>query len=117
VFTPEEERDLIIAEKPVIAQKGQDHIQYLDYLKVEYDSLKYGLNDLQLTLFQKLMLSHVMMAKQEVEEKQQAMMEQMQAAQGQEQGGGINKGGTPNTTAFNQGSAPSTESMRKDVGG
>jgi small-conductance mechanosensitive channel len=124
LLSPEEERDAVLAEKAVVAQNGQDHKQYVEYLEKELQQMEPAMNPLQRVLFHKLIQSHVELFKQELQQHllQQAQMMQAQAMQqgqgGQSNSGNmINRGQTQNTTPFNQTGAPSTASMAKGVGG
>jgi hypothetical protein len=123
MMTPQDERDLCLAEQAVVAKKGMDHHEYLKYLEPEFQSMKYALTPLQFELFTKLIKSHYALMQQEVEEQHMQMMMQDQIMKEQGPGGdggasgGVNKGSTANTTPFNQTQAPSTASMGRAIGG
>lgn len=115
---PEDERDMILAEQPVLAQKGQDHKEFIMYHEQEYQSMRLALSDLQLGLYQKLILSHYELLNAEMAELQaQFMAQTMLMGNSEKPGNMIDRGRSPNTTPFNQKSAPSTESQRKELGG
>lgn len=124
LLTPEEERDCIIAGQGVLAQKGQDHEKYIEYLGKELNQMKLALSPIKFDMFTKLIMSHQEMLQEENLALQQRHLTQMlMASTAQEQGqqgksGNIvNRGQTQNTTPFNQAGAPSTSSLRKGIGG
>lgn len=120
MLTPENERDLVLAEQAVVAKKGMNHDQYLTYLVQEFRSMRYSLTPLQFELFTKLIQSHQVLMEQELQEQhmQMLMMDAMQQQEGQSGGkGGVNKGSTKNTTSHNQTKAPSSGSLGRELGG
>lgn len=118
MLSPEEERDCILAEQAVVAEKGQNHQEYLAYLEAELASMKFSLTPLQFQLFTKLIESHYAMMQMELEEMQmQMIMQEAVMQQSQEKKGGVNKGSTKNTTQYNQTQAPSPGSLGRELGG
>lgn len=121
--TPQDERDLVLAEQAVVAKPGMAHQEYLAYLEPEFDQMKYALTPLQFELFTKLIQSHYMLMQQELEEQHMAMLMQDQIMREEGPGaggggkGGVNKGTTKNSTSHNQTSAPSTGSLGRELGG
>ncbi len=111
--TPQEERDMVLGEQPVVAANGQDHKQFIKYHEQEYDQMKMALNDVQTSLYHKLILSHYELLQKEIEQQTQ----QLAAQQAMFTMQGPNKGSTPNTTPFNATPAPSVEGLRKGIGG
>lgn len=124
MLSPEDERDLCLAEQAVTAEKGMNHDQYLAYLVPEFRSMQYALTPLQFTLFTKLIQSHQVMMEQELQEQHMQMLMQDALMQqegpqgpGKTGGKGPSKGSTPNTTPYNATQAPSTGSMARELGG
>lgn len=122
MLSPEDERDMALAEQPVQAKKGMNHDQYLSYLIPEFRSMKYSLTPKSFEIFTKLIQSHQMLMEQELQEKHTEMMMQDAIAEQQmnnEEGGGkagASRGSTPNTTPHNQTAAPSAGSLGRQVG-
>ena len=123
MLTPEDERDLVLAEQAVVGEKGQDHEQYVEYHVKELRSMQYSLTPLQFDLYTKLIQSHQVLLEQELQEAHMTMLMEdaaMQQQQGQSKPGGkggVNRGSTPNSTPHNATQAPSTGSMARELGG
>lgn len=118
LLSPEDERDMVLAEQVVLAQKGQDHKAALEFHIPEFKSMQYGLNDMQFGIYQKLIQSHVMALQAEADEQQDQFIAQtMMAEQGRAGKGGPNTGQIPGASAHTQTDAPSTQSLRKGIGG
>ncbi len=120
MMTPQDERDLVLAEQKVQAKKGMAHQEYLAYLEPEFNSMKYALTPLQFDLFTKLIQSHYGLMQQELEEQHMAMMMQDQIMR--EEGPGADKGGkgpgtAPGANPHTQTQAPSTGSLGRELGG
>lgn len=120
-LSPQEERDCVLAEQPVVAKRGQNHKQYLDYHVPQFKSMQNSMNENQFMLYEKLIETHFVLMQQELMEFQAQMaMQAMTAQQGADPDSGnmINKGKTQNTTPFNQkSSAPSTKTLQQGLGG
>lgn len=117
--TPQDERDLCLAEQKVTAQKGMDHHEYLKYLEPEFNAMKYALTPLQFQLFTNLIKSHYTLMQQELEEQHMQMMMQDQIMQQQADKGGAGakgQGTAANANPYTQTAAPSMSSMTKDIG-
>lgn len=118
LLSPEDERDMVLAEQAVLAQRGQDHKTALEFHVSEFKSMQYGLNDLQFGLYKKLIESHVMALQAEADAQQDDFIAQtMMADEGRKGRGGINTGQMPNASMSTQTAAPSTQSLRKEIGG
>lgn len=117
LLAPEEERDCILASQAVVAQKGQDHKSYIMYHENEFESMQLSMGDMQFELYKKLIQSHYELLMQEQIEMEQQMMIQQSMMGSENSGNMMNKGQTKGTTPHNQPQAPSTSSMRKEVGG
>ncbi len=125
LLTPEEERDCIIAFKPVVAKQGQDHKSALDYHTKELDSMKWVLSgDGRFGMYKSLIGSHYNMLMSEIAaQKAQHAAQMMALANGGEAGNGPQPaapgmGTAPGTTQYTQpGSAPSGASIRRTIGG
>lgn len=121
VLTPEEERDMAIAEQPVLASEGQDHEQYLKYHIAEFKQLAHALSAMSYEIYKKLIMSHQEMLQHEIQIAHAQLIMQQQAMAQQEQGGKsgnmINRGQTQNTSPHNQTAAPSVDSLRQGIGG
>lgn len=125
--TPQDERDLCLAGQAVVAKKGMNHQEYLQYLENEFGQMKYALLPLQFELFTKLIQSHYALMQQELEEQHTQMIMQdaiaeKQALSGKDGGakggaGAPSRGSTPNTTPYNATAAPSVASMGRELGG
>ena len=117
LLSPEEERDVVIAEQQVLAKRGQNHEAHIEYLEKEFSEMQWGLNPKQFDLFKSLIMSHYQLLQvQLMEQQEQFMAQQQMMAQQPQKSGNINKGSTKNTTPHNQTAAPSTESLRKGIG-
>ena len=124
LLTPEQERDIILGEQGVTAQRGQDHMAHLEYLEGEFQSMVHALSPMQFELFKKLIMSHYQLMMQEVQEQQQQLMLQQAMQQPQEQTGaqpgqGKGHGGdrrNANSSQHTQTSAPSTASLGRQTG-
>ncbi len=118
LLTPEEERDTVLAMKPVLAEDGQDHKAYIQYHENEMKQMAHSLNDIQFELYKKLIMSHWQKLQQEIQAAQaQLQMQQMAMAQQMAGGkGSVNRGQTPNSTPFNQTEAPTTKSLGQGLG-
>jgi hypothetical protein len=124
LLSPEEERDCVIAHKPVSAKQGQDHKQAMDYLTKEFQSMRWALDDVQFQLFTKLIASHhnMLMAELAAQQAQHAAQMAHIAAGGEAGDGpqpaGPGMGTMPGTTPFTQpGQAPTSASLRRTIGG
>ncbi len=107
-LTPEEEKDMIVASKVVLATRGQDHEKYIKYHEKEFDEMKYGLDEEQFGMYHKLIISHYTLLKAEVEAQHQQMMQQMQEQEAQ---GNSSTGKTPNSSPSTMTPAPSVGSL------
>lgn len=117
LLSPEEERDCVLAEQAVVAVRGQDHQSYIQYHENEMESMQNALSDMQFELYKKLIMSHYEALMQQQMEMQQQMNMQMAMAEAGGNSGNMNKGKQKNTSANTMSDAPSTSSMRKEVGG
>jgi hypothetical protein len=115
LLAPDEERDVVLAKKPVVAKDGQDHKAYIQYHEKEMASMAHSLDEIQFELYKKLIMSHWQLLQKEIAQQQQMLMQQ-QMAMAQQGPGGVNKGQTPNTTPFNQSAAPTTKSLAQGMG-
>lgn len=120
LLTPEQERDMVLAEQPVVAQRGQDHKLHIQYLESEFQQMQLAVTPIQFELFRKLIMSHYEMLMQEMAERQQQFMMQQAMAQGPDKGNATGHGGdrrNANTSQHTQTSAPSTASLGREQGG
>ena len=118
--TPQDERDLVLAEQATVAKKGMNHQEYLAYLEPELKSMQYALTPLQFELFTKLIKSHYMLMQQELEEQHMAMIMQDQIMREEGPGAGGKSGGQgtkANANPHTQTQAPSTGSLGRELGG
>lgn len=114
LLTPEEEIELIIAEYPAKAQKGQNHMAHVQFLEAEYNNMKFGLSQVSLQLLQDLILQHYQLMEQELMESQ--ALEQMQAGANGPGSEKMNTGQAKNMSAFTQTKKPSSSSDRQNLG-
>ncbi len=123
LLSPEEERDCVIAKKSVVAKQGQDHKAAMDYLTKEFQSMRWSLDQVQFSLFEKLIASHHNMLMAEVAQQKAQYAAQMMAIQNGDKGSGPQPvipgmGTAPGTTPYTQeGSAPTGASIRRGIGG
>jgi hypothetical protein len=123
LLTPEEERDIVLGEQGVVAQKGQNQKEAIMYHEKEFDQMKYALTPMQFELYTKLIKSHYEILLQEQKEEQMQMLQmQMQLAMDPSmQEGGKPAGKTdkrnPNTGPHTMTGAPSTGGIRQGLGG
>lgn len=124
LLSPEDERDCVIARKPVLAKQGQDHKGAMDYLTKEFHSMRWSLDNIQFQLFEKLIASHHNMLMAEIaQQKAQYAAQMMAMANGGAAGNGPQPvqpgmGTAPGTTPYTQpGGAPSGASIRRTIGG
>lgn len=117
--TPQDERDLVLAEQAVVAKKRMNHQEYLQYLEPEFDSMKYALTPLQFSLYTKLIQSHYSMMQMELEEQHMAVMmqDQIMREEGPKAEGGKGQGTKAGSNPHTQTQAPSTGSMGRELGG
>lgn len=106
LLSPEEEMDMVLAEQPVLAKPGQDHMTHIKYLESEMGKIKYALSQTSFDILKGLIVSHYALLQQELD--MQASQFAMQSAiQGRAEGG--NPGQTPNATPFTQDAKAPTE--------
>jgi hypothetical protein len=112
LLTPEEEIEMVLAEQPVLAKQGQNHMEMLKVLEPEFDKIKFAITPTSFQIFKALILSHHQMMIQELQMQQAQMEMQMMAAA---QNGDASK--TPNATPFTQdGKAPTPGSLAQGLG-
>jgi hypothetical protein len=117
LLSPEEERDMILAEQPCLAERGQQHLEHIQYHEAEMASMKFSLSELQFGLYQKLILSHYQLLMVQAQEEAMAMEANI-AHEDQNQGNITKKGKSANSSPNTQTNrAPSVESQRKEIGG
>jgi hypothetical protein len=120
LLTPDEEIDMVIAEQPVFAKKGQDHQQHLQVLEKALHDMGLAMSEMSFNILKALINSHMQMLQQELQQQQiaaQAEMQQMaleQGPQGAENGPDMRQ---PNASPFTQTPAPTTGGLAKQVGG
>lgn len=118
LLTPEQERDIIIAEQGVVAMRGQNHELHIQYHEQEMASMKFALSPVQFELYKALIMSHYQLLMQQMAEQQMMMQQQMMAMQGQGgEAGGKSDKREPNMGPHTATPAPSTGSLRQGLGG
>ena len=118
LLTPEQERDIIIAEQGVVAMRGQNHELHIQYHEQEMASMKFALSPVQFELYKALIMSHYQLLMQQMAEQQMMMQQQMMAMQGgAEQGQGGADKRQPNMGPHTATPAPTTGGLRQNVGG
>lgn len=118
LLTPDQEIDMVIAEQPVYAKKGQDHKQHIVVLEEFLKNTDMALSQMSFDILKSLLVSHYQLLQQEVLEQQQALQEQL-AAQNEKESEREGKvdGRTPNATPFTQTKTPSQAGLQKQVSG
>ena len=118
LLTPEQERDVILGEQGVVAQRGQNHELHIQYHEQEMASMKFALSPVQFELYKALIMSHYQLLMQQMAEQQMMMQQQMMQMQGQGgEGGGKADKRQPNMGPHTASPAPSTGSLRQGLGG
>lgn len=112
MYTPEEELEIALAEQPILAVPGQPHEEHIQFLMGEYESMKYALSPMQLSILQKLILSHQQLLQAELQQMEaQFMMGQM----AQEKNGPNNaqmKNQSPSTLSNKPGDTPGSDGRK-----
>jgi hypothetical protein len=116
LLSPEEERDMVLAEQPIVAARGQDHVAFIEYHENEMASMQYSLSEIQFNIYKKLIMSHYELLMVETQEQAMAMEAEI-AQEDQKQGNMNSKGKSANSSPNTQSKrAPSVESQRKELG-